>query len=151
MLQGDLINIIAPAVEALGLELWGCEMIRHGKRTELWVYVEGKNGGVTLDECAAVSRQIGAQFDVEDPIPGCYQLQVSSPGLDRVLFKPEQYQAYLGNQIKLRTRLAIDERRNFTGVLTAADDTRIILKPDQGNEIQIQFNQIEKAQLVPKF
>jgi ribosome maturation factor RimP len=146
-----LIEIITPAVEALGLKLWGCEMIRHGKRTELWVYVEGKDGGVTLDECAAVSRQIGAQFDVEDPIPGFYQLQVSSPGLDRVLFKPEQYQQYIASDVKVRTRLAVDGRRNFTGVLVAADETQIIMKCDQDEEIQIKFNQIEKAQLVPKF
>ncbi len=143
--------MITPAVEALGLRLWGCEMIRHGKHSELWVYIEGRDGGVTLDECAAVSRQIAALFDVEDPIPGFYQLQVSSPGLDRVLFKPEQYQLYLGHEVKVRTRIAIENRRNYKGVLVAADDTQITLDCGEGATIPIQFNQIEKAQLVPKF
>lgn len=151
MLQDSLTDMIAPAVEALGLELWGCEMIRHGKQAELWVYVEGKDGKVTLDECAAASRQIASLLDVEDPIPGFYKLQVSSPGLDRVLFKPHHYHNYLGSEVKVRTRVARDGRRNFTGVLTAADDTEISLDCGQDGTIQLQFNQIEKAQLVPKF
>ena len=146
-----MIDIITPAVEALELELWGCEMIRHGKQSELWVYVEGKQGNVTVDECAAVSRQIAAQLDVEDPIAGSYQLQVSSPGIDRILFKPEHYQLYLGALIKMRLRTAIAGQKNFKGVLIAADDTQVTLMCDQNKEIQIQFNQIEKAQLVPKF
>lgn len=151
MLQSSLTDIITPAVEALGLELWGCEIIRHGKYSELWVYVEGKNGSVTLDECAAVSRQIGSLLDVEDPISGSYQLQVSSPGLDRILFKPEQYQHYIGEDVKLRLRAAHDGQRNFKGVLVAADDTQVVVNCDQDKQITLQFNQIEKAQLVPKF
>ena len=143
--------MIAPAVEALGLELWGCEMIRHGKQTELWVYVEGKSGNITLDECATASRQIASLLDVEDPIPGFYKLQVSSPGLDRILFKPHHYQSYLGSEVKIRTRVARDGRRNFKGVLTAADDTQISIDCGQDGMVQLQFNQIEKAQLVPKF
>lgn len=151
MLQRSLIDMITPAVEALGLRLWGCEMIRHGKRSELWVYIEGQDGGVTLDECAAASRQIAALLDVEDPIPGFYQLQVSSPGLDRILFKPEQYQLYLGHEVKIRTRMAIENRRNYKGVLVAANDAEVILNCDQSVMTPIPFNQIEKAQLVPKF
>lgn len=151
MLQKQLMNIIAPAVEALDLELWGCEMIRHGKQSELWVYIEGKNGNVTLDECATASRQIASILDVEDPIPGFYKLQVSSPGLDRVLFKPEQYQQYLGSDVKVRTRVAQEGRRNFRGVLVAADETHISVDCGADGTVRLEFNQIEKAQLVPKF
>jgi ribosome maturation factor RimP len=151
LLQSSLIDIITPAVEALGLELWGCEIIRHSKHSEVWVYVEGKDGGVTLDQCAAVSRQIGSLLDVEDPISGAYQLQVSSPGIDRILFNPKQYQHYLGKEVKVRLRSALNGQRNYRGVLAAADDTQITLNCGQDEQINIQFNQIEKAQLVPKF
>lgn len=140
-----------PAVEALGLSLWGCEMVRHGKVTELWVYVKGKEGGVTLDECAAVSRQISALFSVEHPTLEFNHLQVSSPGLDRTFFKPEQYQRYLGRELKVRTRAAMDDRRNYKGILVASDDQGISLDCGQSEVVSIQFNQIEKAQLVPQF
>src|SRR3990167_11324165 len=98
MIEDRLTSIIFPAVEALGFELWGYELLRHGTRTEFWVYVDSERG-VTLDECAEVSRQISAVLDVEDPIVERYQLQVSSPGMDRRFFKPEQYQRYLGKMI----------------------------------------------------
>ncbi len=148
MIYRQLTDIIEPAVEALGLEFWGCELIRHGKSSELWVYVESENG-VTVDQCAEVSRQVGSVLDVEDPISGTYQLQVSSPGLDRVLFKAEQYKAYIGEKVKVKTRVVLADRRNFTGVLIAADDDQIILRCDQADDIQLLYSQIEKAQVIP--
>lgn len=148
MIYRQLADIIEPAVEALGLEFWGCELIRHGKSSELWVYVESDKG-VTVDQCASVSRQVSSVLDVEDPISGAYQLQVSSPGLDRVLFKPEQYMPYIGNKIKVKTRVMLADRRNFTGVLIAADEDKIILQCDQDDEIQLLYSQIEKAQVIP--
>ncbi|PHQ79923.1 MAG: ribosome maturation factor RimP [Coxiella sp. (in: Bacteria)] len=149
MQNNKLVDIITPAIEALGLELWGCELLRHAKKTELWVYVEGKNG-ITLGECARVSRQVSAVLDVEDPISSAYQLQVSSPGMDRILFKPEQYQRYLNTKLKVRMRVALDGKRNFNGVLVAADAEKITMQCGQDDEVQLQFNQIEKAQVVPE-
>ena len=149
MMNDRLTDLILPAVEALGVELWGYELLRHGTRTELWIYVDSE-AGVTLDQCAHVSRQVSAVFDVEDPITERYQLQVSSPGMDRRFFKPEQYQQYLGKTIKVRLRLAREGSRNFRGVLLAADDQKIVLQCDD-NQMNITFDDIEKAHLVADF
>lgn len=146
MVNDKLTSIILPAVEALGVELWGYELLRHGTRTELWIYVESDTG-VTLDQCAQVSRQVSSVFDVEDPIAERYQLHVSSPGMDRQFFKPEQYQRYVGKTIKVRLRMARDGQRNFSGPLLAADDQKIVLQCGE-DQIQIKFDEIDKAHLV---
>ena len=147
MVEDKLTSIILPAVEALGVELWGYELLRHGTRTEFWVYVDSETG-VTLDQCAEVSRQISAVLDVEDPITERYQLQVSSPGMDRRFFKPEQYQRYLGKKIKVRLRMARNGTRNFSGILLTADDKKIVLQCSPEDHIELEFDQIEKAHLV---
>lgn len=147
MVEDKLINIILPAIEALGIDLWGYELLRHGTRTELWVYIDSESG-VTLDQCAEVSRQISAVLDVEDPITERYQLQVSSPGMDRRFFKPEQYARYLGKKIKIRLRIARSGVRNFTGILLAADEQKIALECGSESPIELEFDQIEKAHLV---
>lgn len=149
MVNTKLDAIITPALEALGLELWGTEILRHGKQTELWVYVEGPEGSnIDIDQCAKASRQISAILDVEDPISGAYQLQVSTPGMDRRFFRPEQYARFIGQKIKVQLRLAIQERKNFVGILTAADDEKLELDCGEGEMVQLQFNQIDKARLV---
>lgn len=149
MLNPKLEAMISPAIDALGLELWGCELIRHGKQTELWVYIEGPGGtAVTIDQCATASRQISAILDVEDPISSAYQLQVSSPGMDRVLFTPSQYQRYLQHKLKVQTRVLIEGQRNFTGTLQAVNDNEITMQYDQDKSVQLPFNQIDKARLI---
>lgn len=147
MVEDKLINIILPAIEALHVELWGYELLRHGTRTELWIYIDGESG-VTLDQCAEVSRQISAVLDVEDPITERYQLQVSSPGMDRRFFKPEQYARYVGKKIKVRLRMARNGVRNLTGILLAADDQKIVLGCSPEDPIELEFDQIDKAHLV---
>ncbi len=149
-MQHDLKNIIKPAVEALGFHLWGYELIRHAKSSELWVYVDSENG-ITLGECANVSRQISAVLDVEDPISSAYQLQVSSPGMDRRLFLPEQYESYINSKIKVRTRVALEGAKNFVGILITVDEKCITLRCDQDKQLQLQWDQIEKAHVVPEF
>src|SRR5437870_3087505 len=110
-------QIIAPAVAALGYELVGCELAQDSGRQILRVYVDGENG-ITLDGCAAVSRQISAVLDVEDPIKGRFLLEVSSPGLERPLFSLAHYQRFIGHKAKLRLRQPQEDgRRNFTGII----------------------------------
>ncbi len=149
-MQHELRDIITPAVEALGFHLWGYELIRHAKFSELWVYVDSENG-ITLGECAEVSRQISAVLDVADPISSAYQLQVSSPGMDRRLFVPEHYEQYINSKIKVRTRVALEGAKNFVGVLIAVEGKSITLLCDQDKQIQLQLDQIEKAHVVPEF
>jgi len=84
--------LLEPTVEALGYELWGLEYLSQGRHSTLRLYIESEQG-ISIDDCAAVSEQVSSVLDVEDPITGEYTLEVSSPGMDRLLFKPDQYPA----------------------------------------------------------
>jgi ribosome maturation factor RimP len=148
-LETTLENMIEPAVIAVGFDLWGVEFIRAGKHSILRVYVDGPEG-VSIEGCAEASRQISGILDVEDPISDVYTLEVSSPGMDRVLFKQSQYQAYIGEVLALKTRLPIDGRRKFKGVLDGIEGDSVILSVDN-DEFSIPFKNIDKAQIVPRF
>ena len=148
MLEQQLQTVIEPVVNAFGYELWGFHYINNpnGGNT-LRVYVDGENG-ISIDACAAISRQLSKVLDVEDIISGHYYLEVSSPGINRELFKLVHYQKMLGQQIKLRTYSAVNERRNFKGLLVAAVDETIIVKIDDDSEQQFKLSDIEKANVI---
>ncbi len=139
-------EMIAPTVTALGLELWGIEHIGQGKHSVLRIYIE-KEQGVTIDDCAQVSRQISALLDVEDPIPGEYTLEVSSPGLDRPLFCLQQYEQFAGNEVELRMRTPLDGRRKFKGRILKVEGGNICLEVD-GEEFELPHSDIEKTNVV---
>ena len=90
-----LTQLLRPTVESMGYSLWGIELISPGRRPTVRLYIEAESG-VTVDDCAQVSHQVSGILDVEDPISGEYTLEVSSPGVDRLLFHPEQYPPYIG-------------------------------------------------------
>jgi len=148
----ELLEIIEPAVTALGYELVGCEINQNGKRSVLRVYVDGE-GGISIDAITQISRQISAVLDVEEPISGRYELEVSSPGLDRPLYQLAHYQDVVGSKVKLRLRTPSgdEHRRNFTGILREIKDHQIRLELDDGNEINLDFDDIEKGNIVPEF
>lgn len=146
----DLKALLEPAVTALGFELWGIEYIVRGRHRLLRVYIDGPEG-ILVDDCAAVSHQVSGVLDVEDPIPGEYTLEVSSPGLDRVLFEPEQYARYTGSLLNLRLAAPIAGRRRFRGRLKSVTDTGIVLAADDGGEQAIAFADIDKGQIEPEF
>lgn len=135
--------MLQPAIEVLGLELWGIEYLTKGRSALLRVYIDSDEG-VTIDDCEKVSRQISAILDVEDPIAGEYTLEVSSPGLDRPLFAAEQYAAYVGEVINVRLSSPVDGRRKFKGVLNSADPKTIVMTVDN-QPVEILLSQIEKA------
>jgi ribosome maturation factor RimP len=147
--QTALDNLVKSTVEGLGYMLWGYEYRPRSESALLRIFIENiKNDeGISVDDCAKVSRQIGAVMDVENIIPVAYILEVSSPGMDRVLFSAEQYQDYIGDTIKIRTRTPIEERRNFKGSLVKASDTIITVKVDK-QEFDIPFESIDRARLV---
>ena len=145
-MQTALNNLIKNTVEGLGYILWGYEYRPHGETALLRIFIE-KDNGVSIDDCAKVSRQIGAVLDVENIIPVAYILEVSSPGMDRVLFTPDQYQAYIGDTLKIRTRTPIDERRNFKGSLIEAGETVVTIEVDKQN-FEIPYESIDRARLV---
>ena len=145
-MQNRLNEIVKNTVEGLDFELWGYEYRPHSESALLRIFIE-KDGGIAVEDCAQVSRQIGAVLDVENIIPVAYILEVSSPGMDRVLFSAEQYQDYIGDTLKVRTRTPIEERRNFKGSLVQANETTVTIKVDN-QEFDIPFETIDRARLV---
>ena len=109
-------DIVQPTVEALGLKLWGVEHIQNGRNSVLRIFID-KEATVDLTDCERASRQISALLDVEDPISGEYTLEVSSPGLERPLFKLDQFAQFVGDEVKIKMRDLLDGRRKFTGVI----------------------------------
>jgi ribosome maturation factor RimP len=123
--------------------------VHAGRHSTLRVYIEHENG-ITVDNCADVSRQVSAILDVEDPITNEYDLEVSSPGVDRPLFKPAHYEQAQGEELRVRTKLPQDGRRNFKGDLVAVSGDMITLQID-GQDHMIMLSNIERANIIAKF
>ena len=135
-------------VEAMGCELIGCELLPAGRKRLLRLYVD-KVGGVSVEDCSSISRQVSALLDVEDPIQGEYILEVSSPGIDRPLFNLKKKKKCVGEVIKLKTRLPINGRRQFKGKLTQVVDGNLYIIVDGIEEaLVIPFESVEKGNLV---
>ena len=150
MAREALLNeLLQPVVESMGFEFWGLEFLAQGKPSTLRIYIDHTDG-ITVDHCAAVSRQVGSVLDVEDPISHDYVLEVSSPGMDRPLFRLEQYQQSVGEVLEVRLRMPFDGRRKFKGVLTGVEDTDIVLLVDD-HEYLLPVELVDKAHIVPKF
>ncbi|MBN2231874.1 MAG: ribosome maturation factor RimP [Deltaproteobacteria bacterium] len=111
-------QLAEPLIESLGFELVDCEYAGAGGRGVLRFYID-KPGGVTIDDCAAVSRQLGALLDVDDVVPSRYFLEVSSPGLERPVRKPRDFERFIGRRLRIRTRQPVDGRCRFAGELVA--------------------------------
>lgn len=135
-------------VRALGFELVDVELAGGRQHKTLRVYIDSSQG-VTVDDCADVSRQLSAILDVEDPFPGTYTLEVSSPGLDRPLVAPADFQRFQGATVKVRLFAPLDGRRNFTGRLVGATQADIVVEVDK-EEFRLPFETIERARLVPQ-
>ncbi len=147
-LQKQLWDIIEPVVRDHGLELWDLRFAG-GRGGSLSIYVDEPEGGVTLDRCVAVSREVGVVLDVEDPIPGRYRLEVSSPGLDRGLRKTEHFLRYLGKEIRVELREPMGERRKLRGALLAVDDESLKLSAEGEDSVVVPRRCIKRANLVP--
>ena len=141
----NLVALIEPAVNALGCELVGVEYVSGSAL--LRVYID-RPEGVTLDDCEAVSYQISGLLDVEDPIPGHYSLEVSSPGLDRLLFKAADFERFAGQQVRIRLGMPLDGRRKFKGVLHGLRGDDVVIEED-GRQFRLPLERIEHARLVP--
>ena len=148
-LEQNLQEMLQGAVEDLGCELWGIECQRAGRFMTVRLFVD-KEGGVTVDDCADVSRQVSAILDVEDPIADKYNLEVSSPGLDRPLFTLPQFERYIGQDIAVYLRIPVMERRKWQGKLERIENDMVTLIVD-GQEQVLVFGNIQKANVVAKF
>ncbi|WP_226642969.1 ribosome maturation factor RimP [Microbulbifer variabilis] len=143
-------ELLAPVVASLGCELWGIDYQTHGRNALLRIYIDSENG-IGVEDCEKVSRQASAVLDVEDPISGRYTLEVSSPGLDRPLYKLEQYERFVGAQIEVRLRMPLDGQRKWRGLLAGVEGDEVVLRVDSENEYLLPIDSIEKANIIPQF
>lgn len=142
-------SMLQPLVEDLGYEFVGLEYSANPKNAALVVYID-KPGGIGVEDCEAVSREVAALLDVEDPIPGHYNLEVSSPGLDRPLFTLDHFERFSGEEVQLTAFAPVEGRRKFKGRILGAGDGMVRLEQD-GDEVSLEFGNIAKARLVPDY
>src|SRR6266705_4981280 len=133
-------------LEYAGMEMVHLEMKREPGGHLVRLYID-KDGGVTLDDCSLVSRQLSAQLDIVDPIEGRYTLEVSSPGLDRPLFTDRDFARFAGRQIRLSTHVPLQGRRNFQGRLDGLVDGSVRMTLEGGHHVTIPRDQVAKARL----
>ena len=144
----QLSQLLRPTVESLGYSLWGVELISPGKRPTVRLYIEAE-AGVTVDDCARVSHQVSGVLDVEDPVKGEYTLEVSSPGVDRLLFDSHQYEPFIGELVDIRLRLPVEGRRRFKGTLTAVDSESVVISVDE-QEFTLPLRSVDRARAHPR-
>jgi ribosome maturation factor RimP len=142
-------RVLEPGIRALGFELVDIEYTTAGARNVLRIYIDHPEG-ITVDNCATVSRQVSAVLDVEDPIPEQYVLEVSSPGIDRPLVKREDFERYAGETVKVRMSEAVSGRKNFKGTLVGVEGGAVLVDVDK-ERYSLPMARIERARLVPRW
>lgn len=147
MTGNELAKLLEPTVMRLGYELSDLEVKLGGPNGAVRVFID-KPEGIGLDDCEKVSLAVSALLDVEDPLPGQYRLEVSSPGLDRKLTKREHFQRFEGATVKVQMRVALEGRRRFRGTLVASDSENIVVDVD-GESHVLPIATIDTARLVP--
>lgn len=146
----QLTEMLAPVVEDMALELWGIEYLQ-GRGAVLRVYIDHEDG-ISVDQCVAVSHQVSGVLDVEDPIPGEYTLEVSSPGMDRPLFYLRQFEPFMGEKVELKLLAPISGRRKMTVVIQGVNHEEGVLSAVlDGADVEIPHTQIDRARIVPTF
>ncbi len=146
MTTDELVELLEPTIERLGYELADLEVKLGGKDGVLRVFID-KEGGIDLDDCEKVSHAVSALLDVEDPLPGQYNLEISSPGVDRKLTKMDHFQRFIGETVKVQMRFPVDGRKRFRGSLSACEDDTIVVEVD-GTSYSLPLATIDTARLV---
>ena len=144
-----LYELIEPTVTALGFELVGVVWRDGRTRGLIRIYID-RDEGVTVEDCARVSHRVNGLLDVEDPVPGEYDLEVSSPGVDRPLFVQRDFARFAGADMKVTLRNPFAGRRRFTGILGGYRDG-VVLVDEHGAEHRFALSEIESANLVPQW
>lgn len=148
--MSDIWSLIEPVVEGMGYEVVDIDYRPHPTDGLLRIYIDGPDG-IVLDDCTAVSRQISSVLDVEDPIPGQFNLEISSPGMDRPLRKVADFERFTGRVIKIKLTVpTLEGQRNFTGKLMGIENDEVILEMD-GETHYLSLDTIDKARIVPQF
>jgi ribosome maturation factor RimP len=145
MINEELVQLIEPTINDMGYELWGCEYLSQGKHSLLRIYID-KPDGIGIEDCQAVSKQVSAILDVEDPIQGNYNLEISSPGIPRPLFSGCQYNRYLGQAVDVKVFKPVNGKRKFNGIIHSVDENGVVLDIN-GEHQELYFSNIVRAYL----
>jgi ribosome maturation factor RimP len=148
MLRDQLGELLGPVVAGLGYELWELEFAPRAGGGLLRLYIDSAEG-ITLEDCERVSRAVSATLDATDPIAGRYTLEVSSPGLDRVLRTRAHFERYAGERVRLEMMQPVDGRKRFSGRLAAVGERDITLELD-GGIVSLPIDDIHRARLAPQ-
>ena len=148
MLRDQLIELLQPVVVNLGYELWELEYAARSGGGLLRLYIDSESG-ITLEDCERVSRAVSETLDTTDPIQGQYTLEVSSPGLDRVLRTAEHFSRFVGERARVETTMPVDGRKRFVGRLMEVADGHVTLEVD-GSALKLQIAGIHKARVAPE-
>jgi ribosome maturation factor RimP len=140
-------QILDPILESMGLVLWDIEFQKHGPKWLLRIYIDRESGGVTLSDCEQVSRDLSATLDVEDVIPHAYTLEVSSPGLDRTLTRPDHFVRFIGSIVKVKTYQPVQGQKVFRGKLLEMGEGVIKVELETAVVLEIPLSNITKASL----
>ena len=143
-------RVAGPVIEGMGYEVVDVKFVQDGGRWRLQFFID-KPGGVALEDCQAVSREIDTLLEVEEVIAGAYFLEVSSPGLDRPLLKPEDYKRFEGSLAKVKTKGPLDGRKTFLGRLGESDAKGFHITMEGDKKVFIEYGQVEKARLEVEF
>ncbi len=147
MTQDELAKLLVPTIEGLGYELSDLEAKIGSQNGLLRLFID-KEDGINLEDCEKVSSAVSALLDVEDPLPGQYNLEVSSPGSDRTLTKLAHFERFTGETVKVQMRFPIEGRRRFRGKLLSADEENIVVEVD-GESHTLVMAKIDIARLAP--
>lgn len=145
----EIVELLSPTVAALGLELLGVEFAASGGSAMLRLYIDVEGRHVAIEDCEAVSREVSAVLDVNDPISSQYTLEVSSPGIDRPLFTLAQFARFVGEEAKVALRLPQDGRRRLQGRIARVEGTNVVIAEEGKGEFVVAHDNIEKARLLP--
>ena len=144
----QLKELLAPVVEDLGYTLWGIQYLQ-GRGAVLRLFID-HDDGINVDDCALVSHEVSGVLDVEDPVPGDYNLEVSSPGLDRPLFELSHFERYQGESVQLTLLAPVAGKRKMTATLVAVDGDTLVMELD-GESLRVPYSQVDRARLQPRF
>ncbi|MCZ6656356.1 MAG: ribosome maturation factor RimP [Gammaproteobacteria bacterium] len=142
-------ELLRPIVEGLGCEIWGVEYLSQGNHSKLRLYIDSADG-VSIDDCEKVSRQVSDVLDVENLFTKGYTLEVSSPGMDRILFNAEQYESNVGATVDVRLNFPFEGKKRVVGLLAGVENAEAIVQVD-GEEYVLPLDNVQRARIVPKF
>jgi len=153
MKQDKLTQLLSPIIEDLGYRFWGLEYQVRKVDALLRIYIDkdiGDETGINVDDCATVSHEVSGILDVEEPITMGYILEVSSPGMDRILFSAQQFSEFIGENVKIKLNHMVDGRRKIKGQISSVEGEQITIRSDD-DKITIEFDKIMRARINPGF